>query len=78
MHASLPNTSERAYRMGFAARYVPPSVKIYPDTELVEEYGGAVPLDNYAAVLVSGRDTVGINKLTDTSRRGFPFIARPQ
>jgi non-heme Fe2+,alpha-ketoglutarate-dependent halogenase len=77
MHASLPNTTERDYRMGFAARYVPPSVKIYPDTEWVEEYGGQIPLDNYAAVLVAGEDTVGMNKVTTVNRRGFPF-ARPR
>lgn len=73
MHASLPNVTENDYRMGFAARYVPPGVKIYPDTELVEEYGGAVPLDNWAAVVCAGGDDSGLNRLTKTSRRGFPF-----
>jgi non-heme Fe2+,alpha-ketoglutarate-dependent halogenase len=76
MHASLPNTSGKEYRMGFATRYVPPTVKTYPDTELVEEYGGAVPLDHYAAVLVSGEDRIGINKLATENRRGYPFVPR--
>jgi non-heme Fe2+,alpha-ketoglutarate-dependent halogenase len=73
MHASLPNITENDYRMGFATRCVPPTVKVYPDTELVEEYGGAVPLDNWAAVLVSGDDESGINRLATANRRGCPF-----
>ena len=76
MHASLPNIAERDYRMGFAARYVPPTVKVYPDTEWVEEYGGRIPLDNYAAVLVAGEDTAGHNKLATANRRGLPFVVR--
>ena len=37
--------------MGSRSRYVPCSVKIYPDTEFLEEYGGKVTLDKYGAVL---------------------------
>ncbi|MFT2018694.1 chlorinating enzyme [Streptomyces sp. 796.1] len=77
MHASLPHTgSKKDYRMGFAARYVPTKVQIYPDTEQVAEYGGGIPLDNYGAVLVSGQDTYGINKVTEQSRRGYVFTPR--
>lgn len=74
MHASLPHTGEKTdYRMGFAARYVPTSVKIYPNTSTVEEYGGSIPLDNYGAVLVSGKDSYGHNKLISVNRRGYRF-----
>jgi non-heme Fe2+,alpha-ketoglutarate-dependent halogenase len=76
MHASLPNVTESDYRMGFATRYVPPSVKVYPDTELVEEYGGAVPLENWSAVLVAGVDRAGINRIVAENRRGYPLSAR--
>lgn len=76
MHASLPNITENDYRMGFATRYVPPTVKVYPDTELVEEYGGAVPLENWSAVLVAGHDDSGRNRLATESRRGYRFTAR--
>jgi non-haem Fe2+, alpha-ketoglutarate-dependent halogenase len=74
MHASLPNTSTgKNYRMGFASRYVPASVRIYPDTEHIEEYGGAIPLDKWAAVLVNGEDRYGHNKVTSTTLRGTPI-----
>lgn len=76
MHASLPNITENDYRMGFATRYVPPGVKVYPDTELVEEYGGAVPLENWSAVLVAGQDDSGRNRLATESRRGYRFSPR--
>ncbi|MTE19604.1 chlorinating enzyme [Streptomyces sp. TRM43335] len=77
MHASLPHTgSKKDYRMGFAARYVPTQVRIYPDTDTVAEYGGGIPLDNYGAVLVSGKDEYGHNRIAKTSRRGFTFEPR--
>jgi len=77
MHASLPHTGTmKDYRMGFAARYVPTQVKIYPETDTVSEYGGGIPLDNYGAVLVSGKDEYGINRIAETSRRDYPFVPR--
>lgn len=77
MHASLPHTgSKKDYRMGFAARYVPTKVKIYPDTDEVSEYGGGIPLDKYGAVLVSGEDSHGINRIAERSQRGYPFTPR--
>jgi|SRR5829696_2044553 len=76
MHASLPNTSRRSYRMGFAARYVPTAVRVYPDTDVVQEYGGAIRLDDYGAVVVSGRDTYGHNRIARQTLRGKPFPGR--
>jgi non-heme Fe2+,alpha-ketoglutarate-dependent halogenase len=77
MHASLPHTGPRTdYRMGFAARYVPTSVKIYPEANDVSEYGGEVSLDSYGAVLISGNDNVCINKIVSANRRGTPFTKR--
>lgn len=74
MHASLPHTGEaKDMRMGFATRYVPTKVKIYPDTELVVEYGGNIPLDRYGAVLVTGEDGFGHNKIMTHNLRGTPF-----
>lgn len=77
MHASHPHlgrTSEP--RLGFAARYVPTAVKVYPDTDVVEEYGGTVSLDRYGAVLVSGEDRFGHNQLVDRTTRGRHFTRR--
>lgn len=76
MHASLPNVTRKDYRMGFAARYVPSSVRIYPDTDHVEEYGGRIPLTRYSAVLVSGDDRHGLNRISGTNLLGEPFARR--
>jgi non-haem Fe2+, alpha-ketoglutarate-dependent halogenase len=61
-------------RLGFVARYVPTCVRVYPDTEVVEEYGGRIPLTDYGAVVVAARDGYGHNRLADTDRRGEPFL----
>src|SRR5215831_5341531 len=75
MHASRAHAGETdQMRVGFAARYVPTRVRIYPDTEWVEEYGGSIPLTNYGAVLVNGTDEFGYNKIRNTNMRGEPFI----
>lgn len=74
-HASLPNTAEaNVMRLGFASRYVPPYVKIYPDTTMIEEYGASLSLHKYGAVLVAGVDNYGYNRQLTTTTRGDPFI----
>ncbi|MFJ4541841.1 chlorinating enzyme [Streptomyces tibetensis] len=78
MHASHPHAgTTKDMRMGFASRYVPTSVEVYPGTSVIEEYGGRVGLDRYGAVLVSGRDTYGHNRLVDRTTRDQPFRHRP-
>jgi non-heme Fe2+,alpha-ketoglutarate-dependent halogenase len=74
MHASFPHTgSKKDYRMGFAARYVPTQVQVYPNMTHISEYGGGISLDEYGAVLVCGEDEYKHNKLTTKSRRGYEF-----
>ncbi|MFC6085301.1 chlorinating enzyme [Sphaerisporangium aureirubrum] len=74
MHASLPNVSTgRDYRMGFASRYVPTKVRVYPDTDHIEEYGGAISLERWGAALVRGRDEYGHNRIVTSTLRGTPF-----
>ncbi|MZE77131.1 chlorinating enzyme [Streptomyces xinghaiensis] len=74
MHASHPHEGRtRGMRMGFAARYVPTSVEVYPGTGEIEEYGGRVSLERYGAVLVSGDDTYGHNRIAERTTRGRPF-----
>lgn len=74
MHASLPNRSSgKDYRMGFASRYVPTKVRVYPDTDRIDEYGGSIPLDRWGAVLAHGQDTYGHNKIATKTLRGAPF-----
>lgn len=77
MHASHPHSGKtQEMRMGFASRYVPAGVKIYPDTDAIEEYGGRVSLENYGAVLVSGRDEFGHNRIATQTTRGKLFVTR--
>lgn len=74
MHASCSHAGETEdMRMGFAARYVPTRVQIYPDTEWVEEYGGAIPLTNYGAVLVNGQNEYDFNRIREANMQGVRF-----
>ena len=74
MHASYPHAGKTdAMRLGFASRYVPTSTYVYPDTDVVEEYGGKVSLDRYGAVLVSGQNHYGHNRIATHTTTGHPF-----
>ncbi len=74
LHASYPHSGRTdAMRLGFACRYVPTSVRVYPDTDVVEEYGGKVSLDRFGSVLVSGENTYSHNAIATTTTTGYPF-----
>lgn len=75
LHSSLPHTGKaRDYRMGFATRLVPSFVRVYPgDPDVLEQFGGRVPLDKFGNVLVAGRNLNPDNKMTTHSLRGFEF-----
>jgi non-heme Fe2+,alpha-ketoglutarate-dependent halogenase len=71
MHASHPHKGQtNEIRMGFATRYVPTSVKIYPGTQEIEEYGGRVSLEKYGAILVAGKDEFGHNSIATRTTGG--------
>jgi len=77
MHASKPHSAmDKDMRLGFAGRYVPTSVAVYPDTEDVEEYGGRVSLSEYGSVLVAGTDTYNHNRKVTSTTRGHKFPTR--
>jgi non-haem Fe2+, alpha-ketoglutarate-dependent halogenase len=77
MHASLPHRGTTDdMRLGFASRYVPTMVRVYPDTEEIEEYGGKVRLDQYGTVLVAGRDEYGHNRMVGQTTRAHRFTPR--
>jgi non-haem Fe2+, alpha-ketoglutarate-dependent halogenase len=76
MHSSFPNSTENQTRLGFTARYVPSSVRVYPNTDIIEEYGSKLSLDNYGVVVVSGEDRFKHNRVATKSRRGFDFANR--
>jgi non-haem Fe2+, alpha-ketoglutarate-dependent halogenase len=74
MHASYPHAGKTdAMRLGLACRYVPTSVHVYPDTDVVEEYGGQVSLERYGAVLVSGENRYPHNRIATQTTTGHPF-----
>lgn len=74
MHASYPHSGKTdQMRLGFAGRYVPTSVHVYPDTDVVEEYGGSVSLDRYGSVLVSGENTFDHNRIVTHTTTGHRF-----
>jgi non-haem Fe2+, alpha-ketoglutarate-dependent halogenase len=77
MHASKPHSApDKPMRLGFAGRYVPTSVNVYPDTDGVDEYGGQVSLADYGAVLVAGTDTFDHNRKVTSTTRGHTFPVR--
>jgi non-heme Fe2+,alpha-ketoglutarate-dependent halogenase len=77
MHASKPHSApDKDMRLGFASRYVPTCVQVYPDTEDVEEYGGRVSLSQYGTVLVAGTDIYTHNRKVTSTTTGHKFAAR--
>lgn len=74
MHASLPHAGKTdEMRLGFAARYVPTCVQVYPGTDAIEEYGGRVSLERYGAVLVSGTNAYDHNRIVTETTRHHAF-----
>lgn len=73
LHASKPNSSKTQTRLGYVCRYIPSSVKVYPDTDHVEEFGGAYSLDKYGVVEVKGQNLETTNRVKNVNNRGVPF-----
>lgn len=73
LHASKPNTSTTKTRLGYVCRFIPSSVKVYPDTDHVEEFGGAYSLDKYGVVEVKGNNLEKSNRVKKENNRGVPF-----
>jgi non-heme Fe2+,alpha-ketoglutarate-dependent halogenase len=74
-HASKPNIADAGtLRLGFASRYVPTEVKIYPDTTKLEEFGAMLSLERYGAVLVAGEDNYGHNRILKAATGGVPSM----
>ncbi|OLR94899.1 chemotaxis protein CheX [Actinokineospora bangkokensis] len=77
MHASLPHAGRtQEMRLGFAGRYVPTSVDVYPGTDRIEEYGGTVSLERWGTVIVSGANTNPGNRVATETTLGHPFTTR--
>jgi non-haem Fe2+, alpha-ketoglutarate-dependent halogenase len=77
MHASHPHSGTTdKMRLGFAARYLPTSVRVYPFSETLEEFGGSATLDRYGSVLVAGRNDYDHNRFIESTVNGFKFPVR--
>jgi len=74
LHASKPNSTKDSPRLGYVARYVPSRVKVYPDTDVVSEFGGEISLRNYGTVVVAGRNVEPTNRVRTVNIRGQRFI----
>lgn len=76
MHASHPHAGlTDKMRLGFAARYVPTSVRVYPFSETLQEFGGEASLEKHGCVLVAGRDEHHHNRFIEHTVGGTPFRA---
>jgi non-haem Fe2+, alpha-ketoglutarate-dependent halogenase len=77
MHASHPHAGKTdEMRMGYATRYVPSSVHVYKDTDVIHEYGGSVSLEKFGNVVVSGENRRPENRIVTQTTRGKPFPNR--
>jgi non-heme Fe2+,alpha-ketoglutarate-dependent halogenase len=72
VHGSRPNTSDQP-RLGFASRYVVPSVKVYEGVDSLAEFGDEISLDYHGCVLVAGEDRFGYNRVHDRNLNGLEF-----
>lgn len=77
MHASHPHIGKtQDMRLGFAGRYLPTQVRVYPFSNTLEEFGGSASLEKFGCVLVSGQDHYGHNKFATHTVNGTPFQVR--
>ncbi|MFD7003207.1 chlorinating enzyme [Streptomyces mirabilis] len=77
MHASHPHEGlTDQLRLGFAARYLPTSVKVYPYSTELEEFGGQASLARFGNVLTTGQDSYGHNRFAENTVTGHPFRTR--
>ncbi|MEV0535862.1 chlorinating enzyme [Kitasatospora sp. NPDC050463] len=77
MHASHPHSGKTdGMRLGYAGRYLPTSVRVYPYSDRLEEFGGSASLARFGNVLVSGQDSYEHNRFVSATRSGRPFEAR--
>jgi non-heme Fe2+,alpha-ketoglutarate-dependent halogenase len=73
MHSSLPNVTPSTTRLGYACRYLPSSVQVYPGVDSFVEYGSELSLERYGVVPVSGDTSYAHNRTLSKNLRGEPF-----
>lgn len=76
IHASHPHSGQtRKMRLGYAARYVPTCVRVYPTSSSIVQFGGEGSLERFGNVLVAGVDQFGFNRIATATLKGTPFRA---
>ncbi len=73
MHASYPNATKNDTRIGFAARYVPANVWVYPNSQEIDEYGGKISLEKFGSIAVAGSNQNPANTIVTHNNRGLAF-----
>jgi len=73
MHSSFPNSTTNKTRMATACRYLPSSVAVYPEVELLEEFGASVSLSKFGVIEVAGENLNEKNRVATKSATGFEF-----
>jgi non-haem Fe2+, alpha-ketoglutarate-dependent halogenase len=77
MHASHPHIGATdEMRLGYAGRYLPTSVHVYPFSDSLEEFGGSASLERFGNVLVAGHNEFDYNRFIGSTVNGFPFPVR--
>ena len=76
MHASHPNDSTTDMRLGFAGRYLPTYVRVYPNSDRLQEFGGSASLEHFGNVLVAGHNEYDFNTFATRTMNGFQFPVR--
>jgi non-heme Fe2+,alpha-ketoglutarate-dependent halogenase len=77
MHASLPHAGRTdKMRLGFGARYLPTSVRVYPYSETLKEFGGEISLEKFGNVLVAGQNRYDHNRFVERTVDGYRFVVR--
>ena len=79
IHASHPHIGATdQMRLGYAARYLPTSVRVYPFSDSLEEFGGSASLERFGNVLVAGEANFPHNRFIDHTVNGFHFPVRSE
>ncbi len=75
MHASHPHLGKTPdMRLGYAARYLPNSVNVYPYSDRLQEFGAEASLEKFGCVQTSGTDHFGQNHFHTKTVTGKPFL----
>lgn len=74
MHASHPHLGKtNEMRLAYAARYLPNSVRVYPYSSKLQEFGGEVSLEKFGCIQTSGTDKFGHNRFATETVLGKSF-----